>query len=105
REARLVARGRIAVDQKLKRAEIVVAHFLRHPHRGRCEPIANRRLEPRAWRDFHDLLIAALDAAFTLPQVTDVAQPVADDLHFYMTRARHQLLDVNIAVTERRACL
>ena len=105
REAALIARGHIGVDQKLEGAEIVVAHFLRHPHRGACQPIAHRGRESRTRRYLDDLLIAALDAAFALPQVADVARAVADDLHFDVTRARHQLLDIHVAVAERRARL
>ncbi len=106
RKGRLVVlRGRIDIDQKLERAEVVVTYFLRHPHRGRRQPIAKRRRESRARRYLHDLLIAALDAALALPEVADVARSVPDDLHFYVTRARHQLLDVHVADPERRARL
>ena len=101
REAGLVGlRRRIGIDEELESAEVVVAHFLRHPHRRRRQPIAHCRRESRARRNLDDLLIAALDAAFALPQMADVARAVADDLHFDMTRARHQLLDVNVAIAE-----
>ncbi len=104
-KAGLIARRRLAVDQKLERAEVVVTDFFRYPHGGRSQPIAHRWRESRARRYLDYLLIAALDTAFALPQVADVARAVADDLHFDMTRARHQLLDIHVAVAERRARL
>ena len=64
--------ARIAIDQKLERAEVVVTHLFCHPHRGRGQPIAKRRLQSRTRRYLHDLLIAALDAAFALPEVANV---------------------------------
>ncbi len=105
REAGLIACRRFAVDQELERAEVVVTDFFRHPHRGRGQAIAHRWRESRARRYLNDLLIPALDTAFAFPQVTDVARAIADNLHFDMTRARHQLLDVHVAVAERRARL
>src|SRR5208282_3516988 len=46
-----------------------------------------------------------LNRAFALPQVTDVSQAVAHDLHFNMARRAHQALDVHVPISECRARL
>src|SRR5258705_2686324 len=98
REGRFVVVVRRDIDQELEGAEIVIANFLRHAHRGRGQSIAQRKREARTRRDLDDFLIAPLDAALALPEMTGAGRLVADDLHFYVTRARHQLLDVHVAI-------
>ena len=47
REARLVTCGRLCIDEEFERAEVVVAHLFRHPHRSGRQPIANCGLRVR----------------------------------------------------------
>ena len=54
-------------------------------------------------RDLDQLLVAPLDGAFALAQVTHAARAVADDLDLDMARARDQLLDEKVAVAEGAA--
>ena len=104
REGRL-ALAASRIDEELEGAEAVVADFLRELHRRCGQAIAHLRRQRRARRDFDDLLVAPLDAAFALPQMAHRASAVADDLHLDVTRAWHQLLDIDVAVAERRARL
>ena len=103
-------------------AALVVAARRRRPETRRCRgcrsapprrvrtAAAVRRSRKRGGRsgtrrDLDELLIAPLDGAFALPQMAHAAGAVADDLHLDMARARHQLLDVNVAVAEGAARL
>ena len=51
-------------------------------------------------RPFHDLLVAALDRAVALEQMTEITVMIAEDLDFHMPRPDHQLLEVNLIVAE-----
>src|SRR5690606_37372439 len=50
---------------------------------------------------FDDLLIAALDGAFTLAKIDDVAVLIAEDLNFDMARLRDEFLNEDAVITER----
>ncbi len=50
-------------------------------------------------RDFDQLLMAALQRAFALPQMRDRAS-VADDLHFDVARVGQQFLGIESGVAE-----
>ena len=52
------------------------------------------------WRLFHQLLMAALDAAFALAQADHVAVLVGQHLELDVARALDELLHVEIAVAE-----
>ena len=52
--------------------------------------------------DFDEFLVATLDAAIALPQVTDGPGAVADDLHLDVPGARQQLFHVHVTAAERR---
>src|SRR5207249_8911926 len=62
-------------------------------------------VQRRGGSDFDELLEAALDAAFPLPEMRDAAVAVAEDLHFHVTGAGEKFLHVDLGTAERGACL
>ena len=82
--------GRVVAD-RLGERDRLLAHFL-----------ARRDVEQRAGRFLHDLLIAALDRAFALAEMDDVAVLVAQHLDLDMTRIDDEFLDEDPVVAERR---
>ena len=93
------------IHQELERAEIGVADVLREPHRGIDDVAAQPIVQGRGGSDLDDLLEAALDAAFALPQMRDAAGQVAEDLHLDVAGAGEELLDVDLGAAERGAGL
>ena len=93
----------VLVEQHLDRAR---RRRSRSPSRQRtaASPIRSRsvRRQRRARRFLDQLLVAALHRAVALAQVDDVAVRVAQDLELDVARAREVLLDVDLAVAERR---
>jgi hypothetical protein len=89
------------IDQELECPEIAVADALRKPHRGVDDPAAENVIQTRCGSNFDDLLKAALDAALTLGEMSDVTCAIAEDLHLDMTHARHELFDIDIGLAER----
>jgi hypothetical protein len=79
-EARL--RRVVRVDQKLERAEAFVANLGRHAHRGADQPPARPVVERRTRRHLDELLVASLQRALALPDVSHLPRSVPDDLHF-----------------------
>ncbi len=61
---------------------------------------ALRVAQKRRGRALDDLLITALYRAVALVQVHQVAVGVAHDLHFHMTRAADQLLEIHLVLAE-----
>ena len=61
---------------------------------------ADVRRERRAGGDFHDLLTAALHAAFALAEIDDRAAAVADHLHFDVAGVCNQFLDIDVAAAK-----
>ena len=62
-------------------------------------------VQGRGGSDLDDLLEAALDAAFALPQMRDAAFTVAEDLHLDVAGAGEKLLHVDLGTAERGAGL
>jgi len=54
------------------------------------------------WRFLDDLLMPALDRAFPLPEMDDVAEAIAQYLEFDMSRVFEVFFDVEPAVSEGR---
>jgi hypothetical protein len=54
-----------------------------------------------AGRDLDQFLVTALQAAFTLAEVRNVAVRVCDDLDFDMARGGHQRFHIDVAATTR----
>ena len=103
-EGRLVA-VRIVIDQEFEGAEIVVVRGGRQLLGGLDDARPQRLAERGAWRNLDELLVAALDGAFALPEVADRAVAVADDLHLDMAGFADQPLGIDIAAAERGHCL
>ena len=90
----------LSVDDEFDRAGAVVLH-------GACERdglFAHRLTglgrEEGRWRLFEDLLVAALDRAFALVQVDDIAMLVAEHLDLDVARLVDEFLNENAIVTE-----
>ena len=92
--------GAILTGDELDRAGGIVADRLGErdglrPHRG-----ARRGIEKGAWRLLDDFLIAALNGAFALAEMNDIAMLVAEHLDFDMARIDDEFLDEDAIVTE-----
>src|SRR6059036_1887419 len=95
----------LLVDDELDRAGREIADRARQrdclgPHRR-----AGRGVDERAWRFLDDLLVTALDRAFALAEMDDVAVLVADHLDFDMARRLEVFFDKHAVVAKRRARL
>ena len=88
------------VEQELKRAQGRVADVASYADGGLDDGLAGCGLEVRGRRDLDDLLEPALDGALALPEMSNAAVEVADDLDFNVSGAGNELLDVERAGTE-----
>ena len=79
----------------------VVADRLRQRDRLRAHLLARRLVEQRRRRLLDDLLVAALDRAFALAEMDDVAVLVAQHLDFDVARVLDVFLDEHAVVAER----
>src|SRR5262249_22658651 len=89
-----------ATIDELDRAGIAVAGGARDADRDVADVLALGLAQGRRRRLFDDLLEAALDRAFAIKQVYDIAVGVAQDLHFDVARAFDIALDIKPAVAE-----
>jgi hypothetical protein len=87
------------VHEKFHGAEVVVAGVAGQGERGVDEAGA-LPAQGRAGRQLDQLLVAALQRALPLPQVADVAGPVAENLHLEMPGAVDELLHVQPGIAE-----
>ena len=92
------------INQKLERPQAGVLHLLGEPNRGGIQALSERRRQPRRRSDFHQLLVATLDAALTLAKMADRTGPVPKDLDLNMPRTGNKSFDIYIAVAKRRGC-
>ncbi len=83
-------------------AGAVVADGLGERDRLLAHFLARRFVEQRARRFLDDLLIAALDRAFALAEINDVAVLVAENLDFDVARIGDEFLDEDAVVAETR---
>ena len=90
----------VVIDEEFEGAEIVVVggggEFLGGVDDAPAQGIVQRR----ARRDLDELLVAALDGAFALPQMADRAIVVADDLHLDVAGVADQALDIDAVAAE-----
>src|SRR5204862_408213 len=70
----------VGVEQELKRPRVDVADGGGTLHRGRGQPGLDRGIESRRRRLLDELLMAALDRAFSLVQMHDGASRVPEHL-------------------------
>ncbi|MGX1330982.1 hypothetical protein AB7M56_005481 [Bradyrhizobium elkanii] len=90
------------IDQEFEGAEIVVARGGRELLRRLDDARAHSLAQRRARRHLDELLVAALDGAFALPEMADRAMAVTDNLHLDMARLADQPLDIDRIAAERR---
>ena len=90
----------VVIDEEFEGAEIVVVRgggqFLGGVDDARAQGVVQRR----ARRDLDELLVAALDGAFALPEMADRAKMVADDLHLDVAGVADQALDIDAVAAE-----
>src|SRR6185312_2673968 len=91
----------VLAGDELDSAGAVVADRLGERDRLLAHLLAGRRIEERRWRLLDDLLIAALDRAFALAEMDDVAVLVAEHLDLDMARIDDEFLDEHAVVAER----
>ena len=94
--------GSVGGDDELDRARSGVVDAARGVAGGRADPGAGRRVEQRRRRFFDDLLVAALQAAFALAEMDDVAVAVGEDLHLDVPGPQDEPLEEQRVVAERR---
>src|SRR5579863_3817599 len=87
---------------ELDGAGAVVADGLGERDRLLAHLRARLGIEQRARRFLDDLLIAALDRAFALAEIDDIAVLVAENLDFDVARIGDELLDEHAVVAEAR---
>ena len=92
----------ILVDDELDGAGGIVADGLGERHRLRPHRRAGLGVDERAWRLFDHLLVAALDRAFALAEMDDVAVLVAKHLDLDVARLLDIFLDEHAVVAEAR---
>ena len=90
----------IGVLQELDRAGIEVTDGPADSQAQFAEFGAPCVVEVQRRRALDHLLVASLHRAVALVEVHEVAVHVAEDLHFDMARAAHQLLEVHLVVAE-----
>ena len=91
----------VDIDQEFESAQALVADAPRHRQRGLDEAPPQRGAEGRAGCHLDQLLEAALQRAFALPERHHVV-PVAHHLHLDVPRPGHQALDVHRTDPEGR---
>ena len=92
----------VFVHQELDGAGVHVADAAERLHQDAANAVAQLLVDLDRRRLFHQLLMAALDAAFALAQAHHVAVLVGQHLELDVARALDELLHVEIAVAERR---
>src|SRR6516162_245980 len=98
-EGRLIA-VIVRVDQEFEGTQVLVMSCFCHPHRCRRQPLAYSWRQMGTWRDFHDLLMAPLNAAFTLAEMDRTPGAIARDLNFNVACAGHHLFDIHVSVAK-----
>ena len=89
-----------ARDDELHRARRIIAD-----RTGECDALLTHSLahlggDEGRRRFFHDLLVAALDRAFALIQIENVAMLISEDLDFDMARVEDELLDEHTVIAK-----
>ncbi len=91
----------VCVLQEFHRARVEVAHGAADLQRLFAQLAPLLFVEERRRRALDHLLIAPLHSAVPLEQVHEVAVDVAEQLHFDVPRAHHELFEVHLVVAER----
>src|SRR3546814_1158080 len=101
-EIETLAGGIGARDDQFDRARAVITHRLRQRDRLLAHAFTHRRRHERRRRFLDHLLVAALDRAFALAEIDDVAVLVAEHLDFDMARVFDELFDEHAVIAEAR---
>src|ERR1700712_5057512 len=88
-------------EQKLHGTGVLVTHRLGRTHRQVADVGALFRGQLRAWRDFDELLVAALDRTVTLEQMHDVAEAVTEDLRLDVLGIDDAFFQEHFSLAER----
>ena len=91
---------RLHVHQELDRAGAFVIHRRADLLAERAQLLTLGLGQVGSRGTLHDLLVAPLDRAVTLPEVVKVAVLVAEDLHLNVARAQDHLLEISLAIAE-----
>ncbi len=94
--------GAVRADEELERAGVPVADRLAGALDRRLHRLARLRVERGRRRLLDELLVAALDRALALAEREDTPRAVAEHLDLDVAGGRHELLDVDVTVAERR---
>ena len=92
--------GAVLPGDELDRAGGIVVHRLGERDRLLAHLAPRRLVEQRRRRFLDDLLVAALDRAFALAEIDDVAVLVAEHLDLDMARIDDEFLDEDAVVAE-----
>ncbi len=92
----------VLAGDELDRTGAVVTDSLRQCHGLLAHGFAGFFIEQRRRGFFEDFLIAALDRAFALAEIENVAVFVAEDLDFDVARVLDEFFDEAAVVAERR---
>ena len=90
----------VFADDKFDRAGRLIIHRLGQLHGLLAHRLARLVADERAWRFFDHLLVTALDGAFALIQVDDIAVAIADQLDFNVARFLDKFFDEHAVVTK-----
>ncbi len=91
----------VEVVKEFDGAGVVVTNLAGDAGRRLAEFLDDALRQAEAGRDFHDLLVAALDGAIALMQMNHIAVPVAQDLDFNVLGALNVFLQEHGRVAER----
>ena len=92
----------VRAEQELEGARVRVADRAAGALGGGLHRVAQLRVERGRGRLLDELLVAALDRALALAERQDAAVVVAEHLHLDVARGHDRLLEVEVAVAERR---
>ena len=95
--------GPVGGDDELDGARAGVVHAARGVAGRGADAGPGRGVQQRRRRLLDHLLVAALQAAFALAEVDDVAVAVGEHLHLDVAGAQHESLEEQRVVAERRA--
>ncbi len=99
-----VVTAMFSINQEFERTQAGVLHLLGESNRSATQALSERRRQPGRRSDFHQLLVAALDAALTLAKMADRTGPITKDLDLNMPCTGNELFDIHIATAKGRGC-
>src|SRR5688500_3828425 len=90
----------VGIEEELDSGRIVEVHGAGDSSSTVGQSCPNDLVDRRRRRLLNQLLVPALDRAVPLPQNREATVPVAEKLHLYMPRRRHEALDIDGPVAE-----